>query len=322
MNIAEPHSRARGGKPAVGLLEQDDTTGSGDTPPAGSGRATNGLAYSAASANTVQAMPAPGACHYRGTGLFAQPDPHCAPGALNPAVTQQNIGRTICRPGGYTASVRPPERVTEPEKRALMAAYGNATPLSGVELDHVVSLAAGGAANDPRNFTQNRTIKTSRPTASTTTPRIGSSSMYTIWCARGAFRWRERKRRSPMTGRRRTGATSDERGDDPRAGARGARLGRPARPVDERVPVGAENGPWQEADVREVVRKLWHAGELSRREDGTFVQSGQRARDSRYRLELSESAAPPGWTRRSGRSPRPASGARLRCGRSGLTRRC
>lgn len=131
---------------------QTTTTGSGDTPPARSGRATNGLAFSAASANTVQAMPAPGACHYRGTGLFAQPDPHCALGALNPAVTQQNIGRTICRPGGYTASVRPPERVTEPEKRALMAAYGKTTALSGVELDHVVSLAGGGAANDPRNL--------------------------------------------------------------------------------------------------------------------------------------------------------------------------
>ena len=32
-----------------------------------------------------------------------------APGALNPAVTQANIEQTICRPGGYTASVRPPE---------------------------------------------------------------------------------------------------------------------------------------------------------------------------------------------------------------------
>ena len=48
--------------------------------------------------------------------------------------------------------MRPPESVTEPEKRALMAAYGNTAPLSTVELDHIVSLAAGGAANDPRNL--------------------------------------------------------------------------------------------------------------------------------------------------------------------------
>ena len=74
---------------------QTSTTGGGDTPPARSGRATNGLGYSAASANTVQAMPAPGACHYRGTGLFAQPDPHCALGALNPAVTQQNLEQRV-----------------------------------------------------------------------------------------------------------------------------------------------------------------------------------------------------------------------------------
>ena len=97
-------------------------------------------------------MPAPGSCHYRGSGLFAEPDPRCAPGALSPKVTQANLARTICRHGGYTASVRPPESVTEPEKRALMAAYGNTAPLSNVELDHIVSLGAGGAANDPRNL--------------------------------------------------------------------------------------------------------------------------------------------------------------------------
>ena len=86
-------------------------------------------------------MPAPGSCHYRGSGLYTQPDPRCAPGALNPAVTQANIEQTICRPGGYTASVRPPESVTEPEKRALMAAYDNRAPCRNVELDHIVSLA-------------------------------------------------------------------------------------------------------------------------------------------------------------------------------------
>ena len=117
-----------------------------------SGHAANGLAYSAAPADTVQTMPASGACRYRGTGLFAQPDPHCAPGALNPAVTPATLERTICRAGGYTGSVRPPDSVTEPEKRELMAAYGNTTPPSHVELDHVVSLSLGGAPNDPANL--------------------------------------------------------------------------------------------------------------------------------------------------------------------------
>ena len=128
------------------------TTSAGDSASPGSGRSADGLAYSTASAHTVQPMPAPGSCHYRGSGLFAEPDPRCAPGALSPKVTQANLARTICRRGGYTASVRPPESVTEPEKRALMAAYGNTAPLSNVELDHIVSLGAGGAANDPRNL--------------------------------------------------------------------------------------------------------------------------------------------------------------------------
>jgi hypothetical protein len=127
-------------------------TSATDRPPAASGRAANGLRYSTASPEVVQAMPAAGTCHYRGAGLFAQPDQHCAPGALSPAVTQENIGRTICRRGGYTASVRPPEIVTEPEKRALMAAYAYRAPLGTVELDHIVSLSVGGAVNDAANF--------------------------------------------------------------------------------------------------------------------------------------------------------------------------
>jgi hypothetical protein len=128
------------------------TTSTTSGPSAVSGRAASALRYSTTFGRAVQPMPAPGSCRYRGSGLFAQPDPHCAPGALNPAVSQNNIGRTICRRGGYTGSVRPPESVTEPEKRALMAAYGNHAPLEAVELDHIVSLSVGGAVNDPANF--------------------------------------------------------------------------------------------------------------------------------------------------------------------------
>lgn len=127
-------------------------TSATDRPPAASRRAANGLRYSTASSEVVHAMPAAGTCHYRGSGLSAQPDPRCAPGALSPAVTQANIRRTICRRGGYTGSIRPPETVTEPEKRALMAAYDNTAPLDSVENDHVVSLDLGGAPNDPANL--------------------------------------------------------------------------------------------------------------------------------------------------------------------------
>ena len=40
------------------------------------------LVVSHATAHSVQAQPAPGSCHGRGTGLDAEPDPACTPGAL------------------------------------------------------------------------------------------------------------------------------------------------------------------------------------------------------------------------------------------------
>jgi len=99
----------------------------------------------------VQRQPAPGACRARGSGLYSRPDPACTPGALNPIVTQATIGRTICV-SGWTETVRPPESVTEPEKRASLLAYGDAGGLGEYEYDHLVPLELGGAVNDPRNL--------------------------------------------------------------------------------------------------------------------------------------------------------------------------
>jgi hypothetical protein len=77
------------------------------------------------------------------------PDPSCTPGAIDPAVTQANIGSTICR-SGYTTTVRPPESQTEAFKwHVAEPAYGQ-HDVSG-ELDHLVSLELGGA-NDARNL--------------------------------------------------------------------------------------------------------------------------------------------------------------------------
>jgi hypothetical protein len=115
------------------------------------GRSQAVLAYSTASGQTVQPQPAPGSCHANGSGLYSRPDPRCTPGALNPAATQATIGRTICQ-AGWTDTVRPPESVTEPEKAASMAAYGDPGPMSGYEYDHFVPLELGGAVNDPRNL--------------------------------------------------------------------------------------------------------------------------------------------------------------------------
>lgn len=109
------------------------------------------LTFSRVSSLSVQAQPPPGSCHALGTGLLARPDPRCTPGALNPAVRQSDIGQTICV-AGWTATVRPAESVTEPEKRASMRAYGDTAPLGDYEYDHLVPLELGGATNDPRNL--------------------------------------------------------------------------------------------------------------------------------------------------------------------------
>ena len=132
--------------------EVSTTTASPGRRPAHGGKQTaGGLAYSTASAQTVQAQPPPGSCHSIGAGLYSRPDPHCTPGALNPAVTQATIEQTTCR-DGWTDTVRPPESITEPEKQASMAAYRDTGPTSTYEYDHLVPLELGGAVNDPRNL--------------------------------------------------------------------------------------------------------------------------------------------------------------------------
>lgn len=117
----------------------------------GADSAGGGLAVSRASSHVKQPQPRAGACHARGRGLFSLPDPHCTPGAIDPAVTPSDIGRTICRTG-YTQTVRPPESVTEDEKRASLRAYGDRRPLHYYEYDHLVPLELGGARNSPRNL--------------------------------------------------------------------------------------------------------------------------------------------------------------------------
>src|SRR5205085_8220106 len=96
-----------------------------------------GLPVSRVSARVVQPQPPPGSCHARGSGLSSLPDPRCTPGAISPAVTQADIHSTICS-YGYTRSVRPPESVSEPEKEASLAPYGDTGPLHVYEFDHLV----------------------------------------------------------------------------------------------------------------------------------------------------------------------------------------
>jgi hypothetical protein len=71
---------------------------------------------------------------------------------VDPRVTQDNLSETICS-RGYTATVRPPARVTDRIKIELMAAYGlTGQPPTDYELDHLVSLELGGAPEDVANL--------------------------------------------------------------------------------------------------------------------------------------------------------------------------
>ncbi|WP_226844525.1 hypothetical protein [Acidithiobacillus ferriphilus] len=83
----------------------------------------------------------------------AEPNPRLTPGALNPAVTQANIRETICRRGGYTKSIRPPEGYTEKLKREGIRQYGYTYHrLRDYEEDHLISLEIGGSPDSPQNL--------------------------------------------------------------------------------------------------------------------------------------------------------------------------
>ncbi|SFY54026.1 hypothetical protein [Streptomyces sp. F-1] len=101
---------------------------------------------------TVQRQPAAGSCRYRYEKGEPLQDTTCTPGAISPAVTQENLAATICRKSGYTKGIRPPESVTGPEKRANAASYGYTGRLGDAEYDHLISLELGGDPNDARNL--------------------------------------------------------------------------------------------------------------------------------------------------------------------------
>jgi hypothetical protein len=87
-------------------------------------------------------------CAARESGQL--PSPFCTPGSTDPAVTQADIGSTICR-AGWTATVRPPSSETEHAKFAVAyPAYGLPVTVTS-ELDHLVPLELGGS-NDITNL--------------------------------------------------------------------------------------------------------------------------------------------------------------------------
>jgi hypothetical protein len=72
-------------------------------------------------------------------------------GAINPAVTQDNIASTVCV-AGWTATMRPPASYTSRLKRKQMAAQGIKGRPSSFEEDHLISLEIGGHPTDPANL--------------------------------------------------------------------------------------------------------------------------------------------------------------------------
>lgn len=70
------------------------------------------------------------------------PDPSCTPGAIDPAVTQENLASTICK-SGYTTTVRAAASDTDKVKALSLAQYGQ-TRAASTEFDHLVSLQLGG----------------------------------------------------------------------------------------------------------------------------------------------------------------------------------
>ena len=76
------------------------------------------------------------------------------PGAINPAVTQANIQKTICV-SGYTATIRPPASYTTKLKKTQLAGDYKAftdKDLASYEEDHLISLEIGGNPTDPKNL--------------------------------------------------------------------------------------------------------------------------------------------------------------------------
>jgi hypothetical protein len=77
--------------------------------------------------------------------------PTMTPGSLNPDVTQDTIGQTICV-RGWTATVRPPTEYTNGLKVEQMPLYGESGSTSDYQEDHLISLELGGNPTDPKNL--------------------------------------------------------------------------------------------------------------------------------------------------------------------------
>ena len=80
------------------------------------------------------------------------PNRTLTPGAVDLAITPQNLHSTVCV-GGYTKTVRPPAQYTNQLKRKQIALYhyANVDPKQ-YEEDHLIPLSVGGNPRDSKNL--------------------------------------------------------------------------------------------------------------------------------------------------------------------------
>lgn len=79
------------------------------------------------------------------------PDHQRTPGAINPAVTQENIFETVCVPH-WTDSIRPSASYIAKLKQEQMRELGQPGTAHDYHEDHIVPLCVGGHPKDPRNL--------------------------------------------------------------------------------------------------------------------------------------------------------------------------
>jgi hypothetical protein len=83
---------------------------------------------------------------------YALPDRALTPGAIDPAVTQNNIQSTVCV-RGYTDKVRPDKKYTNRLKHEQIEQYRlTDRNVRNYELDHLIPLNIGGNPSDPKNL--------------------------------------------------------------------------------------------------------------------------------------------------------------------------
>jgi DNA-binding helix-hairpin-helix protein with protein kinase domain len=82
----------------------------------------------------------------------AYPDPLRTPGATNPAVSQANLGRTICNPAWSAKNLRLSESFTRALKLRQMREWGIPGSPNDYEEDHLISMDLGGHPADSHNL--------------------------------------------------------------------------------------------------------------------------------------------------------------------------